>query len=62
VCVITKKQGIYEHKNIEKITVKRTVAKASKEVFLDKITFKDQNYTCIISVLDVPDNVSDKLC
>ena len=39
------------------ITVNGLVAKASKEVFpSDKITFRKDQITHIISVLDVPDN------
>ena len=39
------------------ITVNGQVAKASKEVFpTDKITFRKDQITYIISVLDIPDN------
>jgi ribosome-associated heat shock protein Hsp15 len=45
------------------VTVNGQVAKASKEVFpLDKITFRKDQITYIISVLDIPANrVSAKL-
>ena len=39
------------------ITVNNQVAKASKEVFAgDKVTFRKDQITHIISVLDIPDN------
>ncbi|WP_395046536.1 RNA-binding S4 domain-containing protein [Flavobacterium sp.] len=39
------------------ITVNNQVAKASKEVFAgDKVTFRRDQITYIISVLDIPDN------
>jgi ribosome-associated heat shock protein Hsp15 len=39
------------------ITVNNQVAKASKEVFTgDKVTFRRDQITYIISVLDIPDN------